>query len=106
VPAKLSSETERRIAALFPPELRSEVSELLIHECGNNLPLLGKLTEIELERFRFAALKLSNGDIDKLNRAIRLAQKDWRDLLVAAGFAERLEAHKHWFPSEAERGDG
>jgi len=106
MPAKLSYETERRVAALFPPDLRSEVSELLIHECGNNLPFLQKLDEFQLERFRFAVLKLSDGERGKLHQAIRLAQTDWRDLLMAAGFGENLEAHKSWFPSEAARGDG
>jgi len=36
--------------------------------------------------------------MDKLADAIRLANKDWRDLLVAAGFAESVDAHKDWKP--------
>jgi len=51
-----------------------------------------------LERFRFAALKLSRGRMDKLADAVRLANKDWRDLLVAAGFADSVDAHKDWKP--------
>jgi hypothetical protein len=34
--------------------------------------------------------------MDKLADAVRLANKDWRDLLVAAGFAESVDAHKDW----------
>ena len=93
----LSPETVRRIDAMFPPDSRSEVAELLAHQCGNNLPFLEKLNEIELERFRFAALKLSNGNIGKLKEAIVLAKRDWRDLLVFAGFGTS-DSHKLWFP--------
>ena len=48
--------------------------------------------------FVFAALKLSGGDLGELRSAIRLAKADWRDLLVAAGFAEDVGAHKRWLP--------
>ncbi len=52
-----------------------------------------------LERLRFAALKLGGGRLADLYDAVDLANTDWRDLLVAAGFAEDVEAHKSWFPS-------
>ena len=39
---------------------------------------------------------LSEGRVDKLYDAIALAQTDWRDLLVSAGFAEDIQAHKDW----------
>jgi hypothetical protein len=52
-----------------------------------------------LERIRFSVLELSGGNIDKLKRAITLAQKDWRDILVAAGFANDPLAHKTWNPA-------
>jgi len=97
---QLSPGTERRIEAIFPPNLRSEVAELLLKQCGNNLPFLEKLNEIELERFRFAALKLSAGNIDKLKEAVALANADWRDLLVSAGFGA-VDSHKSWFPDIA-----
>jgi hypothetical protein len=95
---RLSPDTEARVEALFPPESRAEVADLLIHQCGNNLPLLEKLDEFELERFQFAALKLSGGSVDKLRKAIQLAKSDWRDLLVSAGFGD-VNAHKTWFPA-------
>jgi len=34
--------------------------------------------------------------MDKLREAVKLANTDWRDLLVAAGFADSVDAHKHW----------
>jgi hypothetical protein len=65
---------------------------LLTEECGNNLVTSPTL----LERIHFAAIKLSNGNINKLKSAIELAHTDWRDLLVSAGFAEDINAHKLW----------
>jgi len=34
--------------------------------------------------------------MEKLRAAVKLANADWRDLLVAAGFADSVDAHKHW----------
>ena len=98
----VSAETDRRIALLFPPEERDLVRMVLIEECGNNLPGLDKLDDAQLERFRFAVLKLSEGNLNKLDRAVSLAKEDWRDLLVAAGFGDP-KAHQLWLPSRAER---
>ncbi len=53
----------------------------------------------EFERFRFAALRLSNGDLRKLEQAVELAKRDWRDLLMAAGFGEDVTAHERWRPT-------
>jgi len=94
---RLSPKTEQHIAALFPAHFRGEASELLLHQCGNNLPFLEKCDEFQLERFRFAALKLSRGDMGKLREAVKLANQDWRDLLVSAGFGN-VDAHKQWLP--------
>jgi hypothetical protein len=96
--AGISEATLKKVRALFPPELHAEVTTLLRDECGNNLPFLQSLDEDSLDRFRFAALKLSQGDLDKLRKAVVLAKKDWRDLLVAAGFANSLDAHRSWNP--------
>lgn len=99
----VSLETGRRIALLFSPEERDLVRMVLAEECGNNLPGLDKLDDIQLERFRFAVLKLNEGNLDKLDRAIALAKEDWRDLLVAAGFADDPQAHKYWLASGADQ---
>jgi hypothetical protein len=98
-PMPLSLEAERRIDLLFHPDQRERVRVLLRDECGDNLPLLPKVREkAYYDRFRFAALKLSNGDLERLQNAIRLAKTDWRDLLVAAGFANDIRIHKSWLP--------
>jgi hypothetical protein len=52
----------------------------------------------QLERFRFSALKLSGGKLDKLRQAVELAQQDWRDLLMAAGFGDDVTEHERWLP--------
>ena len=100
----LTVETDRRIVLLFPPEQWEIVRSLLVEECGNNLPFCENSTDLAMDRCRFAVLKLSNGNLDKLRSALLLAKQDWRDLLVAAGFAERLEAHRSWLPARAPQG--
>jgi hypothetical protein len=97
--ATLSSETQRRVDLLFGPTTREEAAELLVTDCGNNLPSLEKLDEHGLERYRFAALKLSNGNLVRLRDAVELAKIDWRDLLMAAGFGEDARAHESWLPA-------
>ena len=94
--AVLSESTWEKIRELFPKEQHDEVATILETECGNNLPFLERETAYGLERFRFAALKLSDGKMEKLVGAVKLAKSDWRDLLVAAGFAHSVEAHKQW----------
>jgi hypothetical protein len=95
----LSSETQRRLDILFRQEDRAEAERLLAEQCGNNLPFLENLDEQGLERFQFAALKLSGGDLSRLLNAIDLAKTDWRDLLMAAGFGEDTQAHVYWMPA-------
>jgi hypothetical protein len=65
-------------------------------ECENNLPFCKEYDEYKMERIRFAALKLSQGNLAKLLRAIDMGQRDWRDVLVAADFGNHLGAHEIW----------
>ncbi|HEX7898397.1 MAG TPA: hypothetical protein VF950_11600 [Planctomycetota bacterium] len=94
----LSPETRRRLDVLFPGRDRDEAARLLEEECGNNLPSCGRSTSVSMERLRFAALKRSRGHLGKLKDAIQLAKIDWRDLLMAAGFGEDVDAHRTWEP--------
>lgn len=93
----ISEETEKRIALLFAPEERDRVRTMLRDECGTNLPFLHDPAHPEIERIRFAALKLSQGRLDKLEWAVQLAKRDWRDVLVGAGFGEPGK-HQQWLP--------
>lgn len=97
-PIPLSPETGRRVDAVFRGRERDSAVALLTAHCADNLPLWVDTTEKGLERIRFAALKLSKGDLAALERAVHRAQVDWRDVLVAAGFAHSVTAHELWFP--------
>ena len=97
-PAPLSPDTERRLAALFSPDARAQATELLTGECGRNLPGCEHSNEVQLEQIRFAALKLSKGDLGRLKATIEQAKVDWRDIVLWAGFAWRAGAYKRWLP--------
>jgi hypothetical protein len=96
----LSHETIRRLELLFHGEDAVVAADLLTNECGSNLPGFENCNPLELERFRFAALKFSDGNLDRLLQAIELAQQDWRDRLMAAGFGRDARAHVGWMPQK------
>ena len=96
----LSNGTLERIEILFSEPEKTEVIQTLIEECGTNLPFCDKLTVEGSERFRFAVLKLSNGDILEFRRAIKIVKEDWRDTLVAAGFGHSVTIHQEWWPNK------
>ena len=86
----------RIVQKMFSLEQQEEAGRLLVTECGNSLPFCATLDEVSLERVRFAVLKSSNGDMTALLQAIDVAQTDWRDALVAAGFGSDVNEHDHW----------
>ena len=94
----LSPETLRRLHILFPSRLNRPAAQLLVSQCGNNLPFCEDADMYQLERIRFAALKCSGGKLALLEKAVKLAQQDWRDLLMAADFGYDAEAHRAWEP--------
>ena len=84
---ELTPKARKIIDNYFADDEKEQALSLLVDEC---------IDELQSERLWFAALRVSDGDLDKLRIAIRLAKRDWRDLLVAAGFAENANAHKIW----------
>lgn len=54
----------------------------------------------EHERCQIAAIKCSDGRIDRLVSAIDQASIDYRDLLMAAGFGHDTTAHLRWTPEQ------
>jgi hypothetical protein len=98
---ELSPETLRRIDVLFSEENREAAKKLLYEQCGNNLPGQKQTDMYALERLRIAALKYSDGNLSQLDEAVKLAQRDWRDLLMAAGFGHDVHAHQTWEPQPA-----
>lgn len=79
---------------LFTTEENATVIDILTEECNGEH--LYTTSEDAVERIQLAVLKLSNGEVDKFLAAAELAQLDWRDVLVAAGFGNDLEAHTKW----------
>ena len=94
----LSPATESRLMTLFVYSNVEEAKQLLTTECGNNLTSSKIMDAKLLERLRFAVLKLSDGTIEGLVEALVLAQTDWRDLLMAAGFGTDVISHLNWRP--------
>ena len=82
------------ITTMFEAEDRETVTEMLTEEC--NAKPLHTTSADAVERIQLAVLKLSNGEIDKFLAAAELAQLDWRDVLMAAGFGEDVNAHLKW----------
>jgi hypothetical protein len=74
----------------------AEATHWLEDECGNNLPFCDTLDSYGMERVRFAAIRLSKGNVHKLLQAIDEARMDWRDLLMATGFGDDVQAHEAW----------
>ena len=100
----LSADTRALVERHFAPAGREAAARLLVEQCGNNLPFLEREDAVSLERFRFAALRVAAGDLERLAQAIALARTDWRDLLVEAGFADDPRAHRAWFEAGAAKG--
>jgi hypothetical protein len=88
-----------RLAELFASEDAARAEEWLVAECGPNFPG-GFTNPAWVERVRAAALKLSDGSLDKLARVTAIGRRDWRDLLMAAGFGG-LTAHEDWLDAPA-----
>ena len=93
---QLSPRTKQLVEIFFSQKDVPEASQWLEEECGNNLPSCGQQDEYGMERIRFAAIKLSKGNLLKLLKAIDEARMDWRDLLMAADFGFDVNAHENW----------
>ena len=96
MPPKLSPRTLQLVETFFSPKQVAEAVQWLEEECGNNIPSCNKHDEYQMERIRFAVIKLSRGNINKLLRAIDEARMDWRDLFMAADFGYAVNAHEKW----------
>jgi hypothetical protein len=96
----LSPETKRRLDALFQAAERPVAENFLVAYCGDELPFSQHEDMYQLERVRFAVLKLSEGKLGSLKAMIEHANIDWRDILVAAGFGNDIHAHERWFPGQ------
>jgi hypothetical protein len=96
---KLSPDTKRRVELLFKPDEQRQVTGLLDLRCGYTIPGFRRASDQDVERVRFAVLKMSEGDITKLRQAVDLAHLDIRDLLVYTEFGD-FTAYQKWLPEK------
>ncbi|GAA6136255.1 hypothetical protein NBRC116583_00020 [Arenicella sp. 4NH20-0111] len=95
---ELTNTTLSAVETLFLAEECDEVKELLLADCSNNVPGCSRWEQEHLERLWLSVLKLSAGNLEKLYSSISLAQTDYRDLFMSAGFGHDALAHKKWKP--------
>jgi hypothetical protein len=82
-PVALTELVIAKIDQSFAAQDRRAASDLLVKECGRNLPMKADATPKSLEQIRLAVVKLANGNLDELRRHIQTAKSDWRDVIVA-----------------------
>jgi len=99
--SELSPNTVFLVQRLYKSREAKEISEILEIECGTESLGFDDWTPVEMERIRFAVLKLATENDSGLDRALKLVTTDWRDLLMVAGFGEDLKAHEKWYESVA-----
>ena len=92
--------TKSRLQQTFAQEHWAAVAEMLDCECAGNLPLIERQGVNGIERVQCAVLKIGSGSLQRLRQAIKQAQVDWRDVLVAAGFANDPTVHLEWVPED------
>jgi len=97
----LSEKTRSLVHAFYQSREALEVCDVLENECGVEVLSCEGWSPTQMERIRFAALKLAQEKTMSLESAIELAQTDWRDLLMSAGFGNELNAHAKWAESHA-----
>jgi hypothetical protein len=73
------------VARLFKPEVRAEAADMLA-QYGT------RAHEREEIRVRVAALKLSEGSLDRLRDLMAQAKRDYRDVLAWAEYPEELRS--------------
>ncbi len=95
---ELSPAARQRIQAVFREEDVAH-AERMLTQCTDDPLLISDVMRQSVDRIVFAMIRLTGGRLDRLeNEAIPLFRQDWRDLLVAADFAEDVHAHETWQP--------
>lgn len=83
-PVGLTPAVIAEIERQFSTGQHEEVIQLLDRSCGRTLPFFRDATAEKLEHLRLCALKVGAGDLAQLRQAVELANRDWRDLIMAA----------------------
>ena len=92
---ELTDKTSKILNIFFSGDEKIIVTNMLKNKCGNNLPFCETFTPNQVERIRLAIIKLSEGQLERVHSAVELANTDWRDLLIAAGFY-KTNSHNEW----------
>ena len=102
----LSAAVRRRIPLVFRPEDCDAAAAALVRTNFG----MATWDDYHLDRLRFAVMKLSGGALDALSKWIAAAEGhgdgDWRDVLVTAGFADRVESHAAWLSDGSDEWPG
>jgi hypothetical protein len=96
--APLTPAIKSMVAHLFHGLDRDLVESILLNDCVHYEKTW---TPEKHERVRAAILRLSDGSLDSFEAAVGAANSDWRDVLVAAGFADDIRLHQRWLRGEA-----
>ena len=76
-----------RIAARVRRDFGVGADEILRRLESLQLPLIESQGPAGLERVQAAIVVLARGDAERFERDAKVAERDWRDVLVAAGLA-------------------
>ena len=97
---ELSTRQKFLLQKKFPAEIFHQIKCCIEQNAGKTIPFCGNSSPSQLDRIRFAIIKLSEGCPMQLNKAIELAHNDWRDLLMSAEFGANPHEHNLWFDKE------
>jgi hypothetical protein len=93
---ELSEKTQKLISVLYKSENEQKaIGALLVQQCADNIPFCEGSSPEEMERIRFAVLKLAS-EGQRIDACIKEAAIDWRDLFMSAGFGYDVKAHEQW----------
>lgn len=70
---------------------------MLEDEIGQSIPFCESANSEDMQRIRFAVIRLLYERGMKESDVLNLARTDWRDLLMAAGFGYDVRAHLLWY---------
>ena len=91
---------------MFPRSEGVVISDLLFRAVSANIPFCADSSPEEMERIRFAIIKMTKQSPLNLAVGIYLAQTDWRDLLMSAGFGDDVAQHMTWYHEQMNANDG
>jgi hypothetical protein len=101
----LSERTKHLIAKLFTKSEGVIIWDMLYRAVGQNINYCNPATPENMERIRFAILKLTKQSRLNLAVGIYQAQTDWRDLLMSAGFGHDANQHMAWYQEQMDSDD-